>query len=143
MSAPLLVFRDVIDNDGFPALPDFMTDRCLDLQLAARLETEIDLVEYGAGDPPFFGYAGDRGEPHPGCSAYHFKDRGHRLYAVHSFDVGSRILRHCLLRGHKTTEYSDRIATVGLWAKCVVRPPPDRTKNQACARTDSRVGEGR
>jgi hypothetical protein len=101
MSAPLLVLRDVIDDDWFPALPDFATDRCLDLQFAARLEAEIDLVQHGAGDPAFLGHAGNRSEPHTSCSAYHVKDRGHRFYAVHSFDVGSNILRHLLFRGHK------------------------------------------
>src|SRR3981189_1306988 len=35
-----LILSRVIDDDGFPVLPDFVADGCLDLQLATRPQTE-------------------------------------------------------------------------------------------------------
>src|SRR5712675_268677 len=50
-----LILSHVIDDDGFPALPDFVADGCLDLQLATGLETKRNFVADAARDPVVFG----------------------------------------------------------------------------------------
>src|ERR1700691_4963765 len=94
MVAPILVLRDVVDDDRLPALSDFMADRAFDLQFTARLQSEVDVILHAASDPAVFGHAGDRREPHPSCAAHHVEDRGYRLYAAHAFNIGLKVLRH-------------------------------------------------
>jgi hypothetical protein len=51
MAAIDFVFGHVIDHHAFAGLANFMANRGFDLQLPAWLETEVDLIEHGTGDP--------------------------------------------------------------------------------------------
>jgi hypothetical protein len=92
MFAPNAIFRDVVNDDGLAELPDFMTDRSLDSQLAARPEAKVDFIKYAVSDPAVLGRAGKRREPHPGCATHNLQDRWHRCNAVHTFNVGLKVL---------------------------------------------------
>ena len=59
MIAPGLLFRDVVDDHGLLALPDFVTDRGLDLQFATRLQSEVDFIKHATGDPTILGHPGN------------------------------------------------------------------------------------
>src|ERR1700679_1021689 len=97
MFGPTIVFCHVVDDDGLPALPDFMTDRRLHLQLAARLQPKVDLIQNATRHPPVLSYAGDRCESHAGGAAPNVKDGRYRLYPAYAFDVGLKVLRLSLL----------------------------------------------
>ena len=51
MPAIDVILGDVIDDDGFPGLPDFVADGRLDLQFSARLATERDFIPDAARYP--------------------------------------------------------------------------------------------
>jgi len=97
MCAPKVVFGDIIDHDRRPTLPDFLTDRRLDLQLAARLEPKVDFIQYAARAPAVFRDAGYRRKAHTGRAADHLKDGGNRLDAAHRFDILLKIFGHVRL----------------------------------------------
>ena len=70
------ILGDVIDDDGLPARADLVADGGLDLELAARLEAERDVVADAAGNPAVLGDTRDRGEPHAGHAAHDIQDGG-------------------------------------------------------------------
>jgi hypothetical protein len=84
----------VIDDDGFPGLPDFVADGRLDLQFSARLETERDFIADAARYPAVLGNPRDRREAHAGRPAHHFEDRRHRFYAADGLNIGLKFVRH-------------------------------------------------
>jgi hypothetical protein len=51
MPAIGVILGDLIDDDGFPGLPDFVADGRLDLQFSARLATERDFIPDAARYP--------------------------------------------------------------------------------------------
>ena len=51
MIAKLLVLGDVVDDDGSPAITNFVADRRLNVELAPRQEAEGNFVTNGASDP--------------------------------------------------------------------------------------------
>src|SRR5581483_2428163 len=65
---------DVVDDDGLPVLADLVADGGFDLQLAAFLEAEADLVANRTAHPLARGDAGDGDEAHPGHAADHVQD---------------------------------------------------------------------
>ena len=93
---------------GFAAVADLVADGGLDLQLAARLQPEFDLVAHRAGDPAILGDARDRGEAHAGGAADHLQDRGH---GVESCDRRDFSLGIKLLQCWKSLQVSDQANT--------------------------------
>src|ERR1700677_3739213 len=51
MIAEILVLGDVIDNDGSAAIANLVADRRLNVELAARQQSEGNFVTHGASDP--------------------------------------------------------------------------------------------
>ena len=51
MIAEMFVLSDVIDNHGSALITNFVADRRLNIELAARQESEGNLVTNGASDP--------------------------------------------------------------------------------------------
>ena len=82
MTAVNLILGHIINDDALAALTDFMADRCLDLEFAARFEPEVNLVEHRAGDPAPLCHPRDGGETHPGCMADDLKDVRNGLNAA-------------------------------------------------------------
>jgi hypothetical protein len=103
MAAEGFVLGHVVDDDGLPGLADLVADRSLDLQLAAGLKSELNIVTDGACDPAILGHPGNGGKPHPGTAAHDFKDGRHGVNAIDSGDIRFEISRHVgsilLLRG--------------------------------------------
>lgn len=64
MPRPTDVVSRIIEHDALAAVADLVADRFLDLQLAARIEPELDPVFNLAGDPTAFGHPSDRREAH-------------------------------------------------------------------------------
>lgn len=93
MSAPGFVLRDVVNNDGLAALADFMANCRFDIQFVARLQTELNLIADTAGDPAVLGHARNRREPHSRYAADNVEDRGDRLNAAHTLNIGSKVSR--------------------------------------------------
>jgi len=91
VTAPSLIFGDIVDNDRLEALPDFMANRGVDLQFAAGRQTEVDLVQYATGNPTVLGDSGHGGESHAGYAAYNIKDCGDRLYAADAVHIGLEV----------------------------------------------------
>jgi hypothetical protein len=75
-------------------LADLVADRGLDLQLAAGLEAELNVVTDGAGDPPILGDPGYGGKAHPRNAAHDFKDGGHSIDAIDSGNIRFEVSRH-------------------------------------------------
>jgi hypothetical protein len=75
--AERFVLGDVIDHDELPAAADLVADRGRDLQLAAWLQAELDIVAHGAGDPAVLGHARHSGETHPCRAAHDVEDHRH------------------------------------------------------------------
>jgi hypothetical protein len=66
MVAVFWAFISVIYHDEMVTLPNLMADRRLNLELAASLQPEINIVENGASQPAAVGDPGDCGKP-PSC----------------------------------------------------------------------------
>ena len=94
MAAKNLVFCDVIDHDGFVALPDFVTDRGLDLQFSAGLEAERDFVANRATNPSSFRNPCDGGKAHSGGTAYNLKNTRNGVDTLNGSDIGREISVH-------------------------------------------------
>jgi hypothetical protein len=73
MSAPHFIFRDIVNDNRLMALPDFIANRCFDLQLSARLESEVYLVENAARNPAVLGNARHRRESHSRGAAHNLQ----------------------------------------------------------------------
>ena len=78
MGAEHRAILHVVDDDALSAVPDLAADRGRDLELAARLQAEVDLVAHGARDPPRVGDSCDGCEAHAGGAAHDFQNFGHR-----------------------------------------------------------------
>ena len=76
-----------------PAGPDLVADRGLDLQFAAGLEPEADVVEHAAGDPAVLGDAGDGRKAHAGRAADDVENRRHGIDPAHRIDVSLEVVR--------------------------------------------------
>ncbi len=87
MAAKVVVLGDVVDDDGVAAGADRVADRRLDLQLAARLQAESDLVAHGAGDPAVLGDPRDGGETHARRAAANLENGRHRIDAPDQRDI--------------------------------------------------------
>ena len=87
---PLLVAGDVVDHDRPPAFTDVVADRRLDLELVAGIQSELDLVEHLAGDPPLVGDPRDRREAHAGQSARLRHDRTKAVVIAQSNGFGGQ-----------------------------------------------------
>ena len=85
------VLAHLIDNDGLAALPDFVADGCLDLQLATGLETKRNFVADAARDPVVFGDPCYGREAHACRPAHHFEDRRHRFDAADGVNIGLKV----------------------------------------------------
>ena len=79
MAAIGLVLSDMIDDHRLAMIADLVADRGFDLELAARLQAEGDLVAHRAGDPAVLGDPRDGGEAHAGGAADDFEDGRHRV----------------------------------------------------------------
>src|SRR5271169_1674146 len=93
MPAIDLILGDVIDDDSFVTLPDFVADGRFDLQLAARMETKRDLIADAARDPAVLGNSRDGSESHTGRPAHHFEDRRHRYDAADGVNIGLKVVQ--------------------------------------------------
>jgi hypothetical protein len=75
MIAEILVLSDVIDNDGSAAITNFVADRRLHIELAARQESEGDLVTNGASNPTILRHPRHGRKTHSGGAADDFQNR--------------------------------------------------------------------
>jgi hypothetical protein len=99
VSAKHRVLRHMVDDDGFTALPDFVADRGFDVQFAAGLQSEADLIEDGAANPALIGDPRDGCKAHSGRSAYDLENARHRDDTLNGSDIGCKIFHH-----HKCSE---------------------------------------
>jgi hypothetical protein len=96
MACENLILGDMVDDHGLVRLPGLVADRGLDLQFAAGLQAEIDIVAHRAANPTLVGDAGDRSEPHPGGTAHDFQNARHGVDTLHGGDVIREIGIHPL-----------------------------------------------
>ena len=89
-----LVLGDVVDHHRIARLAHLMADRGVDLELAAGLEPERDLVVDGEANPALRRDARDRSEPHAGDAAHHVQDRRNRRNRLHRVDIRAEIAVH-------------------------------------------------
>ena len=90
MGAPVAVGIDVVDDHAQATVANLVADRFLDLEFAARLQPELDLVEHLARYPAILRYPRDSGEAHVGHRA-HFGE-----HAADHVVIGER-KRFCLV----------------------------------------------
>ena len=96
------VFGDVIDDDGFAGLADFMADGGLDLKFVPGLEAEIDLVKDAAGDPVILGDPGYGRKTHARGATDDVQNCGDCLNTLYALDILPKVLCHlCDLRSFK------------------------------------------
>ncbi len=69
MIAELVVLSDVIDDHRPAAITNFVADRRLHLELAARQKSECDLVTNSASDPSILRHSRNGGKTHSGGPA--------------------------------------------------------------------------
>lgn len=74
MPAEIRVLGDMVNDHGRPAFTDLVTDSGRDLQFAAWLQAELDVVLDAAGDSAISRDPRDRGEAHPSRLANDVKD---------------------------------------------------------------------
>mgnify|MGYP003627876046 CR=1 FL=1 len=74
MIAIVSVFADMIDNHFLPAGAYLMAQRGFHIQLIARCQTEMDVVEHFAGDPAILGDTRHGGKAHAGGLADNVED---------------------------------------------------------------------
>ena len=88
------IFGDVIDDNRFPALANFVADRGFNLKLAARFKPESDIIFYATGDPSVSGYPRNSGKAHARCATDDVKDSWHRFNATNREDVSVELVQH-------------------------------------------------
>ena len=76
------VLGHMVDDDRLAALSDLVAKRGFDLELAAGLQSEVDVIAHAAGDPSVLGDARNRSETHPRRSAHNAKNCRDRLDAA-------------------------------------------------------------
>jgi hypothetical protein len=91
------IVGDVVDDDRFVALPNFVANRGFDLQLPAGDQAEGDLIPNGAANPAVFGHTRDRGEAHSGRTANHFKDTRYGVDTLHGSNIRAQVGHHLVL----------------------------------------------
>jgi hypothetical protein len=96
MSAIRVVFGNVVDDDGFVALPYFMADGGFELKFPAGCQAECDFIAHRAAYPSLFGDARDGGKTHAGRPADHLKNPRNRRDALHGGDVRAKVGRYDL-----------------------------------------------
>src|ERR1700722_6540435 len=74
MIAEMFVLSDVIDNDGPAVATNFVADRCLNVELASRQQSEGNLVTNGASDPTVFRHSCHSRETHSGGATDDFQN---------------------------------------------------------------------
>ena len=84
-----------------PRCADLVADGGLDLELAAGLQAEVDLVAHRAGDPAVLGDARDRGKAHAGGAADDVEDGRNRVDAADRVDVVLEVVRHAAGRSQR------------------------------------------
>jgi hypothetical protein len=88
-----LIFCHVVDDHDLAALPDFIADGGFNLQLAAGLQAERDMIQHIAGNPPVFGYPRNSRKTHPRAAANHFQHGFHTRNPLDSVDVRLKALQ--------------------------------------------------
>ena len=94
------VLGDMIDHHQLAAGTDLVADGGLDLQFAAGLEAEGDIVLHRAAHPAIVGDPGDGGKAHAGGAADHFQNRVHCRNRGDGVQFGLEIVR-CIRRQQK------------------------------------------
>ena len=89
-----LVLGDVVDHHRVARLPHLVADRGLDLELAAGLQPERDLVVDGKAHPALRRDARDRREAHAGDAAHDVEDRRNRRNRLDRVDIRAEITVH-------------------------------------------------
>jgi hypothetical protein len=93
MIAVLGMGAGVIDDDGRPGFHGFETERGVDVQLAARRQSKMDVVLDQARGPAVFGDAGDRRKSHSRGFAQDFQQGGYRFNLTDGQNVASICMR--------------------------------------------------
>ena len=88
MIAEMFVLSDVIDNDGSAAITNFVADRRLNVEFAARQEAEGNFVTNGASDPTIPRDSRNGREAHSGGAADDFQNGGNRVDPGNCGNVG-------------------------------------------------------
>jgi len=94
VGAPNLILRDIVDDDGFAVLADFIANGRLDFQLPAGLEAKPEVVHDIARDPPTFRNPSDGSEAHSRRSAHNVKDGRHRRDATNCINIRLKVVGH-------------------------------------------------
>jgi hypothetical protein len=94
MAAKDRILGNVVDHDGFVALPDLVADGGFDLKFPAGHQAELDFVSHGTADPPLLGDACYRGETHAGRAAYHFQNARNRCDTLHGGNIRAEVGSH-------------------------------------------------
>ena len=94
MLAEHLVLGDVVDHDRVARLAHLVADRGLDLEFAAGLQPERDLVVDRKADPALRRHARDRREAHAGDAAHHVQDCRDRRNRLDRVDIRAEIAVH-------------------------------------------------
>lgn len=79
--AVIFVRGDVVDDDEFAVLPDFIAESRAEFQFTAWQETKGDFVAHCAGDPLGFSHPGHCGEAQACGAADDFKNFLNRVDA--------------------------------------------------------------
>jgi hypothetical protein len=95
MVAELRVFFDVVDIDGWASRPDLVADRRCDVELAAGLQSEMDFVAGGAGNPTVLRDPGNGGKTHTRRAADHIEDYGNSFNSADRVQACPIVLLHC------------------------------------------------
>lgn len=88
------ILGHVVDCHDLAMLPNFVAKSSLDLELAAWRQTEVNVVEHLASNPPAFRHPRHRRKPHSGRPADDVQDCRYRRDLLHCVDVGLKLVRH-------------------------------------------------
>jgi hypothetical protein len=88
------VFGNVVDDDGFVALPDLVAKGSPDLKFPAGWQAEFNFVADRTANPPLLGNARHGRKTHAGRPADHFQNARNRRNALHGSDIRGEVARH-------------------------------------------------